>query len=577
MKRYFLLLVIFLVLICGACNPNNTVSKIESGNPSQLSRMAWQKYLKVTEVAPDAALKTTVKHISNVSPEIAIAKMNQSLGAYNAQFKDKSGKEFVLATVYGIGETDVSEYDKTSDKPVALVTTTVVQGHLYYVGFLDYAKDTDSTTNRGAYEQTNGIIPAVAVVDGENAEIAGWIRTADDQGRPYQIKYHLTNQAVSFDSANIYRHLRDNGYSTAANCNIIDSPRLQFNEQWGPYFIATYNIKDAGCNNSAVGSMEHPLSLLVTDAQTGKVTPLALDDPLTAANERDPRIDTEFAWVDHIYSRRVMSMWVRAWGDNPANYGISSHLGELVLDHGILDELMGDDDTNVMYIGYMMSTHAEDSVAGVLVINSRDGTATFQRTTGVHAMATRSSAVKAIRAATTQQQFDVEGLDLHTIYGVHTWIGELTRPAENNRGERSGSFYEGTVLFLANHDHMPAHVVWAKSRHEAYLAFQKQLLVRASNRVGSNAMEIKEVTGRVKKVTVIAVEGNTEYIIWLEGDEGTFELPILYVGDPKSQEVMWTETGHSVTIKYGDVKNSKVHYVVELHNNDHDRPESHEK
>ena len=46
-----------------------------------------------------------------------------------------------------------------------------VNGHLYYVGMLDYR---GGGAIYAAYEQTQGVIPAVAVVDGEDATKPAW-------------------------------------------------------------------------------------------------------------------------------------------------------------------------------------------------------------------------------------------------------------------------------------------------------------------------------------------------------------------------------------------------------------------
>jgi hypothetical protein len=60
-------------------------------------------------------------------------------------------------------------------------------------------------------------------------------------------------------------------------------------------------------------------------------------------------------------------------------------------------------------------------------------------------MATKSAATNTIRQATALYGFDVEDLTLHTVYGVRTWEGILTRPAFDNNGNHYGSMYSGTV------------------------------------------------------------------------------------------------------------------------------------
>ncbi len=554
-----MLLIGLAILLGAACN---TTWKMETGSPSLANRKAWKTWLKVRSAESSEPIGTTMTHISNVSHEIAVAKINQALQSYTGELP------FKLSTVFELTESDKLEGEVQKDaegntvaKPA--VSAVVVGGHMYYVGMLDYAKE-GGTTNRGSYDQTGGIIPAIAVADGEDESKAAWVRTADDDGKPYQIKIHLTDQSnIGWDDNNIYRYLRNRGWSTYG-CYSIDNPTLEPDDKWRLYYTVTYNYIDS-CGFT-MGSMEYPTQLLVVNAETGDIDALPLDNPKTSQEERDPRLDTQYAWVDQIYSPRLMKEWVTAWGYNPNNYGVTSHMDELVLDHQRFDEVMNIANTNITFVAYITSNLKDESLIGVMCIDPRTAHATFFNTQGPDGMATKTSAVNAIRQATVRDGFDVEDLTLHTIYNVHTWSGELTRPAYDNQGVRYGSLYAGTVLFKANYDHMPAHVVWARTKHQSFVEYQKNLVIRFTQRVGSNVLEIREITGKVSNIYTLVLEGNSVFIVELENYKEQWEIPIDYVGNPVNVNALRTQVGDTVYLKYADIINNPVHFVQEIQN-----------
>ncbi|MEA3249948.1 MAG: hypothetical protein U9Q03_06390 [Patescibacteria group bacterium] len=518
-----------------------------AGEPSRANYVRWQNYLKVRTAEPDEPIATTQTQISNVSPEMAAAKIAQALESYDAELG------YRLSSVFEIANTDALEGEGT--RPA--ITDVVVNGHYYYVAFLDYPA---GEVNRAAYEQTKRTIPAVAVVDAEDETRPAWIRTADEEGNPYAIKVYMGVQTSGWDDQNIYRFLRNRGYRTYGS-HRLDNPTLEFDENWRPYFTVTYCDDDGW--GAEIGTAFFPESLLVVDIQLETMQEYALDDPNTEANERADNIPD---WVDQIYSPELILDWIGHWGYNPENYGKTSNLDRFIVDGGRLDQVMNAANTNLVFVAYITSTQQDNSTVGVMLVNPRSGNATYYPTQGVErAMATKSAAANAIRQAAIRWEYDVEDLTLHTIYGVRTWEGVLTRPAFDNDGERYGSLYAATVLLRADHYVHPAGAIWANNRHEAFTRYEEYLYLRQTTRVGSNVLEDEEVTGTVGEVQRVVLGGDTSFLLRLEGHPGElWGVSLGYLGNPQTEDVLTVEPGDEVFMMYGDPQNRDTYIVREI-------------
>ena len=95
----------------------------ELGEPSLGNREKWKAYLQVEDAPEGAPIATTQTQISNVSPDLAVAKINQALETY----EDELG--YRLTTVFQIGEQ--SEEIAAGGAPA--ITDVVVNGHYYYI------------------------------------------------------------------------------------------------------------------------------------------------------------------------------------------------------------------------------------------------------------------------------------------------------------------------------------------------------------------------------------------------------------------------------------------------------------
>ncbi len=512
-------------------------NKMTFDMPSVSNLTKWGDYLEVTDAPAGAPIATTQTQISNVSPSMALAKISQAL-------ESQTDTDYRLSTVFQVAT--------PAEGSSPIITDVVVDGHYYYIAPLDYPKLQE---NRASFVQTSGIIPAVAVVDAEDETKPAWIRTEDAEGNPYKIVVRF-NPQENLDPDYILRLLRNEGYRTYGY-HRLDDPTLEFNDDWRPYYTATY-IDDDGDGN--VGTAFFPETLLVVDAQTRELKSYALDDPNTTdVNERADDIPD---WIDRVYSEDLILDWISYWGYNVENYGKTSYLDYFQVD-GRLDVVMNADNTNLVFVAYITSTQVDNSTVGTMLIDPRTGKATMYWSNGPEtAMSTKSTAVNAITQAVHPAEYGVADLTLHTIYGVRTWEGVLTRPAFDNNGNRYGSLYVGTVLLEADYDLRPADVVWANDKHEAFTRYEELQYLQQSQRVGSNVLEDKEVTGVVRDFETVIVGGNTSYLVRLAGfKEELWQVSIKYIGDPNTEAALELEIGDTVYMQYGDPRNRDTFLV----------------
>ncbi|MBT3222544.1 MAG: hypothetical protein HN348_26010, partial [Proteobacteria bacterium] len=367
----------------------------ESGAPSLSNRLRWKEYLQVRQAAPDEPIGTTQTQISNVSPALAAAKIMSALESYDSELG------YRLTTVFQLGQ----ESGEWLDSGDATVTDVVVNGHYYYIALLDFP----SGETRGAFKQVGGKIPAIAVVDAEDETRPAWVRTHDDEGSSYQIALRFKTQELRDDN-NIYRFLKNAGYTTYG-CYILDDPTLEVDETWRPYYTATYVALDA-CP-AEFGNGQYPTDLLVVDAQTKELTSYKLDDPNTKdVDETGANKPAIPDWVDRVYSENMSNQWISDWGYDAENYGVTSKRNWFQADgewvkagdawewNAHLDIVMNAANTNLVFVSYITSVYADNSVVGVMIIDPRTGKATLHDTSGSAAMATKSAATNTIRQAT---------------------------------------------------------------------------------------------------------------------------------------------------------------------------------
>jgi hypothetical protein len=526
------------------------VNKTSFGEESYEKKQRYGQYLKVQTMPTGTPLGTTQTHMSNVSWPTALAKMSQALNSY-----DSRKLPYNLSTVFHIAT--------QQDGNTTAITGVVVQGHYYWVAPLDYVASKETAA---AFAQTHGIVPAIAVVDAEDETRPAWLRFEDDLGHPYKITIRYQKQQF-WDDSSIGTHLWNAGWKSNLSCKHLDTPTLEPDDHWRLFYAATWDQMD-NCNSMSNGSEYYPDKLILVNAESGEIKSFQLDNPNTAENERDPIIDKEYGWVDQVYSSWLILRWAKRWGFNLNNYLKTSELDNLRADGNMVDQVMGADNKNVVFVLYMTSFLPDQSVVGVLIVNPQDGTGKYWKTNGSDGMATKSTAVQTVENAVHLRgltgKFMVEDLTPHTIYGRLTWEGELVQPFSDSDGHEVGSHYSGTVLLEATDDLQPAHVIIEHKKHEAFTKYEDFLYLKRTNRVGSNVMEEATIEGVVSKIMPIVVSGDTSYLINLAGQEGLWEVKVGYIGDPMVEDVLDLKIGDRVFMRYADTRNRKTHLAREI-------------
>lgn len=505
------------------------------------------------EVMPDSAVPNiSSSHITNVSYRMAVAKCQQAMCNYDQADAKAIGYSFPLSTVY---------------EP-ELLTRQIVDRHVYWIGILGFKK----YYAQAAYIQMGGISPGIMVVDAEDETRPARIMLRNAKGEPYKIKLH--NRNIMWDSMYVGRYLKEHGCGTPTDIGrwtghdpyLEDiTPEVE-DGTWNIYFSCTRNRPTIWRTNSSYHGTVVDAVILV-DAQSCEI------------KQYDPQKDQIPAWVDRIYSERLVVERLNDWGYNVENFGLTSSKGQLVVDQNDLDVVCDESCKVLQYVGVMTSVKCDDSAVGVIVVGTRDLKARFYPKYGDQAMATRDQAIKTINSVNMYKGWQVEDATLQWLYGRFTWEGVYTMPikySEQHEGKNEegaeevlGSLYMGTVLTPADCDMSGGKVVWDTNKQAAFDKYEHSLFVAQTSNVGSFALDELQANGTISSWQQLTDEGHTVYVFRLAEpayNNLLFKLELRNSYDRDTVDALGTKLGDQVRFTYGDDKRSPTCFAKHFRN-----------
>ncbi|MBX9687407.1 MAG: hypothetical protein K2X27_11940, partial [Candidatus Obscuribacterales bacterium] len=347
-------------------------------------------------------------------------------------------------------------------------TLQFVNGHRYWIAPLTPVNNGDTfwTPLMGGRATSPGYV----VVDAENPGKDAWLKTG------YQISL-FTDQSWSMS---LKRWIYQQGY----NDGYLEEPIFEVDDNWVPYYTVTY-VRNAFGGVS--GKQLH--KVLVVKVEKEEPTLEVFD------------VKEEPKWVDRVVSRDLVKEWATDWGLYGGDYARNNfwHVCFGINRTGTMKpadfELAYTTDAHNVWVIPMTSTHDNDhTVIGVLVYESGKNEGTFYP--GIKGFNEPSSVDETmVNARDNIKHYNVESVQLYSIYGELTWVAIYASPQSIGK-----SF--GGIGILHAHSQDAAAVISANDMQTALRLDATQLAPRnqGGGEISRTVQASREVHGKVQRI-----------------------------------------------------------------------------
>lgn len=368
-----------------------------------------------------------------------------------------------------------------------------VNGRLVYIIPFDFSGFTKWTDSDG--------VPAFIVVDAE-----------DPERQPELVKLEgedLMNYTPgAYFGLNLTRYLRQNGFIDYG----LAQYRFELDEERKPHWvIPTYRPTVSWWGEKIV-------DIATVDPATGEIERYALDQVPD--------------WVDRVYPYSFVDKYANWWGKLSGGW-FNSWWGQQGLTQTEQGNLIyGEGDKSEWVIGITSTGAADDSLVGLLYVDSRTGKPIYYRTNG-------GATDEAILESVDNNQY-VKIKTLHgttpQIYNVYGTMAAVV-PLVN-----SANGYQGVAIVPLNN---VQNVAVGSTQSEALRSYQA-LIYRSGQQVALNASaDMKELTGIVDRIRQDVGATGSVYLFHIEGAPRIFTA-----SSGEHVKLGVTQPGDTVTVTY---------------------------
>ncbi|MBS1991005.1 MAG: hypothetical protein JSS86_16460 [Cyanobacteria bacterium SZAS LIN-2] len=376
-----------------------------------------------------------------------------------------------------------SKYKTGSDNYVL----QCVKGHRYWIAPLEYTNTSDQL-NFSSPES-----PGYVVVDAEDPEAPASVK----------LGYHITVFADGDFGQNLERFLYQSGYTRGY---FLD-PKFEVDDNWSPHWVVSYALRPFGN---------------IAGKQISKV--LVVD-----VSQNQPRIDAydldkQPRWIDRVMPQDLLKEYVENWGQYGGKYA-REHFWSVwfgwrkdgTTQAADWDLNYTTDEQSVWVIPMTSRNSTDHGATGVLVYEtSKDSAVYYPGLRGFNAGSSVSETMT--HARDNIKGYQVESVQLYSIYGQLTWVAIYTSP------QSIGSSFAGVGLMHANSQNS-ADVIFAPDLSTALSRYSSQLATRegASTNISRTARAGKEKSGRIARIAYLPNNQTTPtYVFTLDGDTSAY-------------------------------------------------------
>ena len=366
-----------------------------------------------------------------------------------------------------------------------------VNGHLYYVAPLEHTDFWKWNKNQAG---TEGYIKVNATTTNDVQLVTKL------DGKPIHLQYLDS----SWFGSNLERHAFKNNNSQG-----LTDYTFEIDDNGYPYWTITTYKRTIGADGKKV------TGLMLMDAQTGDINKYSIEDTPS--------------WVDIIEPVDFVTTNINNWGElvnGPLNW---SDTGKLKLTEGIRTIYDGSD---CYYYAGLTSVGKDSSLTGFVLTNTRTNETHIYQTSGAIESAAQKSVseLPEYKPAGYKTTFPI----LINVQGVPTYFTTLL---DSNGLIKAYAFVDVSQYTIIGH---------GDTLLQAYNSYVENLSKNTTNALTNTSQKVS-VEGKIDRIGMFIVSGETYYLINLVDNEKSFIVPT-----EVSKEVCTAEKGDHIQISYID-------------------------
>lgn len=405
-----------------------------------------------------------------------------------AQFKGAQALQGAVSSRYKIDE--------------ASYTLQSVNNHRYWIAPLTLINLGD-TLNWTSPES-----PGYVVVDAENPEVKAKLKDG----------FHIKLFSEQRWALLVNRYVYQNGYTDGE----LSTPFFEVDDDWQPYWTFAYMKKPFAGIAGLVLDKIVMVNVAQEEPELQVVKPKDRPDWLDRAIE--PSLVAKYATDWGLYGRGLSDMyWSIFWNWNKQE---TLQPAEIELNYTT--------DNHNAYIVPMTPTNGSHAVQGVLVFETNHNEATYYP--GLNDFMIGDSVRQTMsKVKENTVGYEVDSVQLYSIYGELTWVGIYVAPQANG-----GKSYAG-VGFLHAHSQNPADVVFSNKKSTALSRYKNQLAARqqSGQLISRTADESKPEVATIGRIAPLPGNDQPTYVFVVDGDPHTYRItmdafpriPLVKAGD----------------------------------------------
>ncbi len=289
-------------------------------------------------------------------------------------------------------------------------------------------------------------------------------------------------------------------YSKSSNLARTGVVNLEIGEDGTPYYVQTL-YKEYGISGK---KRYDKFQTAVLNAETGETKIYNLKD---VPKEIDAPITSSVASSMNSYYGKYGKGW---WNSLFAKDDVKQPTSNGIYSSGAVTPLMSKNGELLYFTDFTSDDEKQDSALGYSLINARTGVMEFYR--DKKGMMDSDGAIQIAEKIYPEKKWEAKMPILYNIEGMPTWIVSLLD---------TNGIFKGYVYISATDSDI---LVDGDDAEKTLQAFKVKLSLKGSNNKNTSKSDAKKVTGKVKRVNKLVIDGTETVSFMLEDDKQVYTI-----------------------------------------------------